>query len=112
GWSLTAYALTQTIIMPVAGKLSDEWGRKPLFLGSVVLFTLSSMACGLAPNVYFLIFFRVLQAIGGGAFFPSATGIVSDAFGEKRMMALGLFTSIFPLGGILGPNIGGFIIDH
>src|ERR1700730_18603738 len=71
GWTLTAYALTQTIVMPIAGKLSDEWGRKPLFLGSVVLFTVSSMACGLAPNVYFLVFFRVLQAIGGGAFFPS-----------------------------------------
>ncbi|MCX6022009.1 MAG: DHA2 family efflux MFS transporter permease subunit [Chloroflexi bacterium] len=112
GWTLTSYMLTSTIIMPIAGKMSDEWGRKRLFLGAVALFTLSSMACGLAPNVYWLIIFRVLQAIGGGAFLPSATGIVSDAFGDRRMTALGLFTSVFPLGGILGPNLGGFIIDN
>ncbi len=111
GWTLTGYQLTSTIIMPLAGKLSDDWGRKRLFLGAVVLFTLSSMAAGLSPNIYFLIVFRVLQAVGGGAFLPSATGIVSDAFGNRRATAIGLFTSVFPLGGILGPNIGGFIID-
>jgi EmrB/QacA subfamily drug resistance transporter len=112
GWTLTGYTLTQTIIMPLAGKLSDEWGRKRLFLGAVAVFTISSAAAGLAPNVYFLIVFRVLQAIGGGAFLPSATGIVSDAFGERRGTAIGLFTSIFPLGGIIGPNLGGFLLDH
>jgi len=107
GWTLTGYTLTQTIAMPLAGKLSDEWGRKRLFLGAVLIFTLSSVAAGLAPNVQLLIVFRVFQAIGGGAFLPSATGIVSDAFGEKRGTAIGLFTSIFPLGGIIGPNLGG-----
>ncbi len=112
GWTLTGYMLAMTIVMPIAGKLSDDWGRKRLFLAAVVLFTLSSMAAGLAPNVYVLIIFRVLQGIGGGVFLPSATGIVSDAFGDKRATAIGLFTSVFPLGGILGPNIGGFVIDH
>ena len=112
GWTLTGYTLTQTIAMPLAGKLSDEWGRKRLFLGAVVIFTLSSAAAGLAPSVHLLIVFRVFQAIGGGAFLPSATGIVSDAFGDKRGTAIGLFTSIFPLGGIIGPNLGGFLLDH
>ncbi len=98
--------------MPIAGKLSDDLGRKPLFLAAVIVFTLSSMAAGLAPNIFWLIVFRVIQGIGGGIFLPSATGIVSDAFGEKRAPAIGLFGSIFPIGGILGPNIGGFIIDH
>src|SRR6185503_15754762 len=64
------------------------------------------------PNIYVLIACRVLQALGGGAFLPCATGIVSDAFGDRRQTAIGLFTSIFPLGGVLGPNIGGFIIDN
>ncbi len=113
GWVLTGYSLMQTIIMPMAGKLSDDFGRKNLFLGCVVLFTGSSMLCALAPNVYLLIFFRVLQAIGGGAFMPSAAGIVSDVFGAKnRGTAIGLFTSVFPIGGIIGPNLGGWVIDN
>ncbi len=112
GWTITGYQLSQSIIMPIAGKLSDEWGRKRLFMVAVILFTISSMAAGLAPNIYLLIVFRVAQGIGGGIFLPSATGIVSDAFGEKRASAIGLFGSIFPIGGILGPNIGGFIIAH
>lgn len=113
GWTLTGYQLAHTVIMPIAGKLSDELGRKRVFLGAVVMFTLTSMATALAPNVYWLILFRVLQGISGGSFMPTATGIVGDAFGAKRRAAaIGLFGSIFPIGGILGPNIGGFIIDH
>ncbi len=112
-WILTGYQLSQTIIMPIVGKLSDDWGRKRLFMIAVVIFTVSSLAAGLAPNIYFLIIFRILQGIGGGAFLPSATGIISDAFGAKRRStAIGLFASVFPIGGIIGPNIGGFIIDH
>jgi len=112
GWTITGYQFSQSLIMPIAGRLSDEWGRKRLFMGAVILFTISSMAAGLAPNIYLLIIFRVVQGIGGGIFLPSATGIVSDAFGKRRAPAIGLFGSIFPIGGILGPNIGGFIIDH
>ncbi len=112
GWTMTGYQFAQGIIMPIAGKLSDEWGRKRLFLGSVALFTLASIAAGLAPNIYLLVVFRILQGIGGGTFLPSATGIVSDAFGDRRAQAIGLFGSIFPIGGIIGPNIGGFILDH
>ncbi|HET9015999.1 MAG TPA: DHA2 family efflux MFS transporter permease subunit [Thermomicrobiaceae bacterium] len=113
GWVLTAYSLMQTIVMPMAGKLSDDFGRKNLFLASVALFTVSSGLCAIAPNVYLLIVFRVLQAIGGGAFMPSAAGIVSDVFGPaRRGTAIGLFTSVFPMGGIIGPNVGGWVIDH
>jgi len=112
GWTITGYQFSQSIIMPIAGKLSDEWGRKRVFLVAVIVFTVSSMAAGLAPNIFWLIVFRVIQGMGGGAFLPSATGIVSDAFGERRAPAIGLFGSIFAIGGILGPNIGGFIIDN
>jgi MFS family permease len=62
-WTLTGYTLAQTIIMPVSGKLSDELGRKRLFLVAAVLFTVGSIASGLAPNVYVLILFRVVQGI-------------------------------------------------
>ena len=113
GWTITGFQFSQSVIMPIIGKLSDDLGRKRLFLAAVVLFTVSSMAAGLAPNIFWLIGFRILQGIGGGSFLPSATGIISDAFGEKkRATPIGLFGSIFPIGGILGPNIGGFIIDH
>lgn len=112
GWTLTGYQFAQSIIMPIGGKLSDEWGRKRLFMAAVFLFTVSSIAAGLAPNIYFLIIFRITQGLGGGIFMPSATGIISDTFGKRRNTFIGLFASIFPIGGILGPNLGGFIVDN
>jgi EmrB/QacA subfamily drug resistance transporter len=111
GWVITGYQFSQAIMMPIIGKISDEWGRKRVFMTAVVIFTVSSIAAGFAPNIYALIVFRVLQGVGGGAFLPSATGIISDAFGKRRSTAIGLFASIFPIGGIIGPNLGGFLID-
>lgn len=111
GWTITAYQLGQLIVMPLAGKLSDDLGRKRVFLGSVAIFTVASLLCGLAPNIYLLIAFRTLQAIGGGALLPSCTGIIADTYQEKRGQAIGLFSSIFPIGGIIGPNLGGLIVD-
>ncbi|HLZ70098.1 MAG TPA: MFS transporter [Dehalococcoidia bacterium] len=111
-WTITAYQLGQLLVLPVAGKLSDEWGRKRVFLGAIVLFTGSSLLCGMAPNVYVLVVCRLVQALGGGSFIPSCTGIVSDLFPQSRARAIGLFTSIFPIGGLLGPNIGGAVVDH
>jgi MFS family permease len=107
GWVLTGYQLTQWVMMPLAGKLSDELGRKRLFLSCVLLFRLSSLLCGLAPNVWLLILFRVLQAVGGSAFMPSAAGTVSDVFDERsRPTAIGLFISVFPIGGLVGSVVG------
>src|SRR3954453_1688109 len=112
GWTLTAYALTQMVMMPLVGKLAEQFGQMRVFLVCVFLFTLGSLLCGLAPNVYILIACRVLQALGGGGFLPSCTGIVAEQFPETRSRMVGLFASIFPIGGILGPNLGGAIIEH
>jgi EmrB/QacA subfamily drug resistance transporter len=112
GWTLTAYMLTQTAVMPLAGKLSESFGRMRVFLVCVFLFTLGSLLCGIAPNIYVLIGCRVVQAIGGGGFLPSAAGIVAREFPTNRDRMIGLFSSIFPLGGIVGPNLGGFIVEH
>jgi EmrB/QacA subfamily drug resistance transporter len=112
GWTLTAYALTQTVMMPLVGKLAEQFGQMRVFLICVFMFTLSSLLCGLAPNIYVLIGCRVLQALGGGGFLPSCTGIVAEQFPETRSRMVGLFASIFPIGGILGPNVGGAIIEN
>ncbi len=110
GWTVTAYTLGQLLILPIAGAMSDEFGRKRVFIGSLAVFTISSLICGLAPNIYVLVGFRVLQAIGGGAFMPSCTGIVSEEFGENRAKAVGLFSSVSPIGSIVGPNLGGVLV--
>src|SRR5215467_7050018 len=111
-WTITIYALGQVLVMPLAGKFGDQYGRKKIFLGAVVLFTTASLCCGLANNIYLLIVLRAVQALGGGAFMPSATGIIADLFGAGRDRALGLFSSIFPMGGIVGPVLGGVVVTY
>jgi MFS family permease len=77
-----------------------------------VLFTISSVACGFANSIYTLVPLRFIQSIGGGGFLPSASGIVADHFGRERDRALGMFSSIFPIGGVAGPIFGGLITQY
>jgi MFS family permease len=112
GWTITIYALGQVVAMPMAGKISDMYGRKRVFLIAAVVFTASSLCCGFAGNIYLLLLPRAAQALGGGAFMPSATGIVSDHFGAQRDRAVGMFTSILPIGGIIGPIVGGVFVSY
>jgi EmrB/QacA subfamily drug resistance transporter len=111
-WTISIYLVAVTSVMPLMGNLSDSFGRKKVFLISLILFTASSLACGLAFNIYSLVAFRFLQGVGGASFLPTAAGIVSDQFPEHRERAIGLFTSIFPIGGIVGPNLGGWIVER
>jgi len=112
GWTISIYLVAITSVMPLAGKLSDSFGSKKVFLVSLILFTGSSLACGFAPNIHTLIAFRFLQGVGGASFIPTATAIVSDQFPESRQSVVGLTSSIFPIGGIVGPNLGGWIISR
>jgi EmrB/QacA subfamily drug resistance transporter len=111
-WTMSIYLIAITSFMPLMGNLSDTFGRKNIFLISLIVFTGGSLACGLVSNIYSLIAFRFLQGIGGASFLPTASGIVSDQFPENREKAIGLFTSIFPIGGIIGPNLGGWIVSR
>jgi EmrB/QacA subfamily drug resistance transporter len=111
-WTISIYLVAVMSVMPLMGNLSDNFGRKKVYLISLILFTASSLACGLAPNIYSLVAFRFLQGVGGAGFLPTAAGIVSDQFPEHRERAIGLFTSIFPIGGIVGPNLGGWIVSR
>lgn len=109
-WTITMYAMGTVVVMPLAGKTSDHYGRKKILLSAVILFTVASLCCGLSENIYELVALRGLQAIGGGAIMPSASGIVSDHFGKDRDRALGLFISIFPIGAVIGPILGGIFV--
>jgi EmrB/QacA subfamily drug resistance transporter len=111
-WTITIYALGQVLVMPLAGRAGDQFGRKQIFLGAAVLFTAASLCCGFANSIYLLIVLRAAQAVGGGAFMPCATGIVSELFGPERDRAVGLFASIFPIGGIVGPVLGGVFVTY
>jgi EmrB/QacA subfamily drug resistance transporter len=111
-WTITIYSLGTIVAMPLAGALSDQLGRKRLFMMSAILFTSASLACGEAHSIYVLIPLRAIQALGGGAFVPSATGIVSDQYGRERDRAIGLFSSIIPIGGVLGPVLGGIFVTY
>jgi len=112
GWTLTAYSLGFVLMLPVSGKLSEQYGRRRVFLGSVVAFTAASLCCGLADNIYVLIALRAVQAAGGAGFTPSATGIVVDHFGDERDRAVSLFGSIFPIGAMIGPIFGGLFVSY
>jgi EmrB/QacA subfamily drug resistance transporter len=111
-WTISIYYIAVTMWMPLVGNLSDSLGRKRVYLASLALFTCSSLACGLAPNIHALIACRFFQGIGGAAFLPTASGIVSDCFPENRDRVIGLFSSIFPIGLIIGPNLGGWIVSR
>ena len=109
-WTITVYAVGQIVALPIAGRLADQFGRKRVFLSAVVVFTLASLACGLAGGIEQLIVSRFVQGLAGGAFLPSATGLVSEQFRRDRDRAVALFTSIFPIGAIIGPVVGGIIV--
>ncbi len=74
-WTISIYLVAVTSVMPLMGNLSDTFGRKKIFLVSLILFTASSVACGLAPNIHCLVAFRFLQGIGGASFLPTAQAL-------------------------------------
>ena len=111
GWVLSISQVVSTAVQPLAGKASDAFGRKRVFMLCLGLFTIGSLLSSLAPNIGFLIFFRFIQAVGAGGFFPSEVAIVSDLFPEKRQQMIGLFSSIFPIGQIIGPNVGAWLTE-
>jgi EmrB/QacA subfamily drug resistance transporter len=111
-WVITAYSVGLVLALSLAGKLSGQFGRRRFFLASVVVFTVASLCCGLADNIYLLIALRAVQAAGGAGFTPSATGIITDSFGEARDKAVGLFGSIFPIGAMIGPIFGGLFVSY
>jgi len=111
-WTITVYQLGQIVSLPIAGRLSDSLGRRRMFLAYVTVFTLASLLAGFATSIYVLIALRFAQALGGGGLMPSTMGVVADLFTRDRDRWLGLVTSFFPVGALLGPTLGGFIVTY
>jgi MFS transporter, DHA2 family, multidrug resistance protein len=112
-WVLTSYLVSNAIVLPLSGWLSDVFGRKRFFMICVALFIFSSLMCGLAPSLEALVFFRVLQGAGGGALQPTAQAILVETFSARqRGMAMAIYGMGVVVAPIVGPTLGGWITDN
>lgn len=112
-WVVTVYLLASTVTVPVYGKLSDVYGRRPLLVIGVSLFLVGSALSGLSQSMAELIIFRGLQGLGAGAIFPIALAVIGDMFSPaERGRYQGLFGAVFGLSFIIGPFLGGFLTDN
>ena len=112
-WVSTAYLLTSTVMVPIYGKLSDLYGRKPIFLFGVVVFLIGSALSGASQSMNQLIAFRALQGIGAGALMPIAIAIVGDLFTPReRGKWQGVTGSVWGISAIIGPTLGGWITQN
>ncbi len=111
-WVFSAYILTQTVALPVFGKLSDLYGRRKFFVLGLVIFMGGSILSGASQNIDELIVFRAIQGIGSGAFFPIALAIVGVAFPPgMRGKLQGVFASVFGIAAVVGPSVGSYLVD-
>ena len=112
-WVLTSYLVSNAVILPISGWASDMMGRKRFYMTCVALFGASSLLCGLAPSLSVLIFFRVVQGIGGGGLAPSEQAILADTFEpRKRGVAFAVYGMAVVLAPAIGPTLGGWITDN
>lgn len=112
-WIVTAYLLATTIVVPLYGKLGDLFGRRIVLQTAVIIFLIGSALCGLAQNLPELIAFRILQGLGGGGLIVTAIAVVGDVVPPReRGRYQGFFGGVFGLSTVLGPLIGGFIVDN
>jgi DHA2 family multidrug resistance protein len=111
-WVLTSYLVSNAIVLPLTGWFSTLFGRKLFYMTCVALFTISSMLCGLAPSLGLLVFFRILQGVGGGAMQPISQAVLLESFPKhKQGMAMAIFGMGVVLAPIIGPTLGGWITD-
>jgi DHA2 family multidrug resistance protein len=112
-WVLTSYLVSNAVVLPLSGWLSGMVGRKRFYMSCVALFTISSLLCGLAPSLGWLVFFRVLQGAGGGGLQPSEQAILADTFTPaKRGMGFAVYGMAVVAAPALGPTLGGWITDN
>ncbi|WP_054958629.1 MDR family MFS transporter [Paenibacillus dakarensis] len=112
-WIFTSYLLTMAVTTPIFGKISDLYGRKPVFLYGSILFLLGSMMCGFSQNMTQLIVFRAIQGIGAGAVIPVTFTIIGDIYKlEERGKVQGMLSSVWGISSLVGPLLGGYFVDQ
>ncbi|MEW5762896.1 MAG: MDR family MFS transporter [Bacillota bacterium] len=112
-WVFSIYLLTSSVTTPVYGKLADLYGRRVVFAWGAAIFLAGSALCGLAQNMVELIIFRGIQGLGAGAVLPVTITIIGDIFTlEQRARMQGLFSSVWGVSAIIGPGLGGLIVDY
>ena len=112
-WVLTSYLVSNAVVLPLSAWLSRVFGRKRYYMLCVVLFTLSSLLCGFAPSLALLIFFRILQGVGGGGLAPVEQAILVDTFPpQKRPAAFALYSMAIVTAPVIGPPLGGWTTDN
>jgi EmrB/QacA subfamily drug resistance transporter len=111
-WVVTIFLVTSTITVPIYGKLSDLYGRRPMLLFGITLFLVGSALSGLSQTMWQLILFRGIQGLGAGAIFPIALAVIGDLFTPaERGKYQGLFGAVFGIAFLIGPGLGGFLTD-
>ena len=109
-WVLTSYLVSNAIILPMTGWLAGAFGRKRFFMSCLAIFTVSSLLCGFAPSLGFLLLFRIMQGAGGGGLQPMAQAILADTFPpEKRGLAFAAYGITAIMAPTIGPTLGGWI---
>ncbi len=112
-WVATAYLLTSAISTPIYGKISDQFGRKKIFMSAIVIFLVGSALCGLSQNMDQLVLFRALQGLGAGGLMSLSMTIVGDIVSPRqRGKYLGYFGAVFAISSVAGPLLGGFFTDY
>ncbi len=112
-WVITGYIIANAIILPIASWMSDQIGRKVYYTVCIALFTASSVACGFAPNLAFLVVFRVLQGLAGGALLPTSQALIYEAFPKEQAgMASAIYGMSVMIGPTVGPTLGGYLTDN
>jgi DHA2 family multidrug resistance protein len=112
-WVLTSYLVSNAIVLPISGWLVMVFGRKRLFMTCIVIFTIASLLCGIAPTLGILLFARVLQGAGGGGLQPMAQAILADSFPpEERGLAIALYGITAVFAPSIGPTLGGWLTDN
>jgi len=112
-WVLTSYLVANAVVLPLSAWMASRIGRKNFYMSCVALFTFSSFMCGVAPTLATLILFRVIQGAGGGGLQPSEQAILADTFPPQQFgMAFAVYGMAVVLAPVIGPTLGGFIVDH
>jgi len=112
-WVLSSFMIARTVVQPTLGWIGGRLGNRRLYLGSVSLYVITSMLCGLAWDLESMIFFRVLQGMSAGYLFPLAMTILHETYpAGKQGMAMGIFMAGMSFGPAIGPSLGGYLVDH